>query len=203
LSNQDPNASNRPRLSLGQEDPLALSQRLAEEPPPHLQGATPISGPPPVRKPHRETEPKPKPTPLMQKATRLMSAQDALKAAIAAEGDAPPTSRPAEASSSCEPGKIVLDLVPNAHIHRTLTVSNPDVFTALWRAHRVRAAHEGNLAVVGVACALLHAVQQLPNGKLTAVHLELEGASFAAWVDTVSGTLLGVVEPADLYLAGL
>ena len=128
----------------------------------------------------------------------------ALKAAIAAErSDDSPATHPEETTSTCEPGQVVLDLIPGAHIHRTLTVSNPDVFTALWRAHRVRAAHEGNLAVVGVASALLHAVQQLPNGKLTAVHLELEGTSFAAWVDSLSGTLLGVVEPADLYLAGL
>ena len=204
MSNQDPNASNRPGHPLGHEGPLVLPQQRVEEAPPRLQGATPLTGPPPVRKPSRENEPKMKTTPLGQKASRLMSAQEALKAAIEAEGNVDtPAPHSQEAPSSCEPGKIVLDLVPNAHIHRTLTVSNPDVFTALWHAHRVRAAHEGNLAVVGVASALLHAIEQLPNGKLTAVHLEFEGSSFAAWVDTVSGTLLGVVEPADLYLAGL
>ena len=165
-----------------------------------LRGATPIHGPPPVR-----TAP---PAPQTPQPKRLMSAQEALQAAIAAEGsldrgpgDAPRTEQASPASR--EPGQIVLDLIPGAHIRRTLTVSNPDVFVALWRAHQVRATHEGSLAVVGVAHALLHAVQELPSGKLTAVHLEYQGKSYAAWVNTVTGALLGIVEPAELYLAGL
>ena len=172
-----------------------------------LIGTTLIHGPPPVRTMSPPQAKAPVTTKTAQ-PKRLMSAQEALQAAIASEGslerapgDAPHTEQ--APSPSREPGQIVLDLIPGAHIHRTLTVSNPDVFSALWRAHQVRAAHEGSLAVVGLASALLHAVQELPSGKLTAVHLEHQGQSYAAWVNTVTGTLLGIVEPAELYLAGL
>ena len=172
-----------------------------------LHGSAPLTGPPPVRasakasvQPTADVKP--------SRPKRLMSAQEALRAAIEAEGslqvnheDTPGTTQ--DDGLPREPGQIILDLIPGAHIQRTLTVSNPDVFSALWRAHQVRAAHEGSLAVVGVASALLHAVQELPSGKLTAVHLEHEGKSYAAWVNTVTGTLLGIVEPAELYLAGL
>lgn len=189
-----------------------------------------LSEPPaPVRasKPKAPAPPPPPPAPLAERAQgRSMSAADALKAALAAEAQqeaklasAPAASTPApapRAAASSRPGPapapappvqsagaIVSAALPSAVIGAVSTVDNPVVFKAVWQSHRAQGAHRAEWGLVATACVLIDAADRVPAGSLQAVRIGLGGGEQAAFVDASRGTLLGIVGPADLYLAGL
>jgi hypothetical protein len=86
---------------------------------------------------------------------------------------------------------------------RSVAVSNPAIFRALWTAHRARAAATGDVALMVAAAALLDAVDRVPAGCLSGVHLQYRGEDITAWVDTARGALLSATPQPELYLAGL
>ena len=182
----------------------------------------------------------PKPS-LAQRAnsSRVLSAQEALAAALAAEtappaeaapaADAPPKKRkkrkkrpvseaavaeaapapvaapaePAPDAGSHDPSSIVLAVFSGATIKQVIPVTNRQVFSALWQAHRVRAVHEGDYGLVSAASVLIDASDRLPDGGLAALRVRLDERDQAMWVDTCRGVLLGIASPPEIYLAGL
>ena len=169
-------------------------------------------------------------------ASRPMSAQEALAAALAAESSQSPTAEAKQAQAkkkkkkkkrkteeaseavaatqpaasapqplvaSHDPGGVVIGVFPTGEVRKATPVLNADVFKALWNAHRVRALHEEDLALVSAACVLLDAVDRLPPGGLCAVRARVGDRDHAIWVDTCRGSLLAITSPPEIYLAGL
>jgi hypothetical protein len=155
-----------------------------------------------------------------------MSAQEALRAALAREAEATPAAAPEPTpkaspeppqealapvvaavteleNTSNDPAAVVLALVPNAYVKRSITVSNGKLFETLWRAHKTRALNESDYATVGTASVLLAADDTVREGALCAVHFEVDGTDYAAFVDASKRALLGILSPASPYLAGL
>jgi hypothetical protein len=115
-----------------------------------------------------------------------------------------PEARPAAAAGEGRtPESVLAAQLPGARAERPIPVSNADVFRALWLAHRARALHEGDGALLATASVLVDAIDRLPAGRLFAARVSLGGDTWAAWVDTDRGVLLGLVRPAEVYLAGL
>jgi hypothetical protein len=98
---------------------------------------------------------------------------------------------------------VIAAALPNARADRPVPVSNADVFRALWLAHRARALHEGDLALVATASVLVEAVDRVTPGRLFAARVAAGGETWAAWIDADRGVLLGLARPAEVYLAGL
>jgi hypothetical protein len=162
--------------------------------------------------------------------SRQLSAMEALKAARDAEqrrttegarartpaAEAPRQARapgppspkpPAAAERSGAPqlgqaGAVVAELLPGAVVESVNPVANPDVFRALWKAHRARAVHEGQLPLAATASVLLDALDRVPTGWLVALRVSIGGARWAAWVDLDRRVVLGLAQPADVYLVG-
>ena len=97
----------------------------------------------------------------------------------------------------------MIGIFPAGEVRKAIPVVNADVFKALWSAHRVRALHEEDFALVSAACVLLDAVDRLPPGGLCAVRARVGDRDQAIWVDTCRGSLLAITSPPEIYLAGL
>lgn len=169
--------------------------------------------------------------------TRPMSALEALAAAREAERNrtvvrsAPPpravpspspspVPRPASPETNGEPVRapggpapldqveaIVRQQLPAAEVRPAVAITSAEVFRALWRAHRARAQHEGDVALVATASVLLEAIDRVPAGWIAATRLIVGGRhtppeTWAVWVDLERRTILAVARPADVYLAG-
>lgn len=162
--------------------------------------------------------------------TRPMSALEALAAAREAEkrrssesdardsraAEARPAERspaPAERAAAPRPvsvapiaparaAAVIGELFPNAVVEVPAPVGSPDVFRALWRAHRARAVHDGDTALAVTASVLLDAAGRVPAPNLVACRVTLGERRFAAWVDLERGALLGMASPADVFLTG-
>src|SRR5262245_7163811 len=147
------------------DDPRELARRLAEEAKKRLRtnGAEPPAAPAPPP-PERSLEER-------AGTSRAKSALEALESAREEErkrGATPPPSpmtppttnrrlntpvaaptprsgesaRPSAYAQA--PERILLEQLPGARADRMGPVAKPDVFRALWRAHRARALHEGD-----------------------------------------------------------
>jgi hypothetical protein len=77
------------------------------------------------------------------------------------------------------------------------------VLNALWQAHKARAQATGDLAVFVTAGVIVDASQRVGPSGLAVGEATVGGASYAAFVDVERGVLLGLVQPAAVYLAGL
>jgi hypothetical protein len=97
---------------------------------------------------------------------------------------------------------VITEVFSSAWVDKPTVVQSPDVFRALWRAHRTRAVHDGDLALVVTASVLLDAIARVPAGHLVAAKVTIGGEAYAAWVDVGRGALLGLARPAEVYLAG-
>jgi len=211
-------------------DKRALAQQLAAKARAKLHAAP---APTPAPEPEQTTT-----APTQRRSLRevapptkvRMSAQEALRAALAREAQAEAEATPVASSeptpkvspepphevaapvaavatepenTSNDPAAVVLALVPNAYVKRSITVSNGKLFETLWRAHKTRALNESDYATVGTASVLLAADDTVREGALCAVHFEVDGTDYAAFVDASKRALLGILSPASPYLAGL
>lgn len=152
---------------------------------------------------------------------RTMSALEALNAARARErtgaGAAPPprtpvspapmpapagtpAAPPSASASAAGPAAVVAEAFPGSVIRSTQPVTNPDVFRAVWRAHRNRAIHSRDIALLSTASVLLDAVDRIPRGLLLACAVETGADRYAVWVDAQRGALLAVAAPPEIYL---
>lgn len=146
--------------------------------------------------------PKPRPTP----PPAPVAAQAPAPAAPAA---APPAPEPAGATAArhvrptppAEPASVFAELLPGASVEAPILVTQREVFRALWRAHRARAAHEHDLVLVATASVVLDAAER--GASLAAARVTVAGVAWAAWVDLDRRVLLGVARPPEVYLAGL
>ncbi len=77
------------------------------------------------------------------------------------------------------------------------------VLNALWQAHKARAQATGDLALFVTAGVIVDASQRVGPSGLAVGEATVGGASYAAFVDVERGVLLGLVQPAAVYLAGL
>lgn len=211
------------------EDPRALARRLAveakrkhqqpEPPTPPLSPTDPTPLPAP-------TAQAPLPPLSERAARRTLTAGEALAKARAAERDrparqqratppgqrttppvqrgAPPVRRPAAAptSGSRTAEAALRAVLPRAEIGQVEGIENAQVFQALWQAHRARAQHDGDHALIATASVLLEAIRRLGAGNLACARVSVGGHAYAGFVDVHTGTLLGLVQPADVYLTG-
>lgn len=103
---------------------------------------------------------------------------------------------------------IVREHFPGADLGPAVAVSNVDVFRALWRAHRARAQHDGDVGLITTAGVLLDAIERVPPGWLVAVKASIgigrhPPETWGVWIDLDRRTVLAVARPADIYLAGI
>jgi len=205
------------------EDPRELARRLAEEAKKRLRtnGAEPPAAPAPPPPPERSLEERAGPGRTKSALEALESAREAERKRATPPPSAmtPPTTqrRPgtpapsptpraadpaARASAYAQsPERIVLEQLPGARADRISPVTKPDVFRALWRAHRARALHEGDGQLVATASVLLDAIDRLPTGRLHEARVTLGTEVWAAWIDADRSVLLGMARPADVYLS--
>jgi hypothetical protein len=169
-------AAVQPRTGLSAAEALAAA-RLAE-----MQAqAKPAARPAPAAAPSAHAAPAPAPRP-------------------AAPAPAPrPT--PAAAAPPSAPPAGFADLLPGATIEPPIAVSQPEVFRALWRAHRARALHDRQLELVATASVLLDAADR--GARIVAARATIGGRTWAVWLDADRGVLLGAAQPPEVYLAGL
>ena len=153
---------------------------------------------------------------------RAMSASEALAASRAADAErkpapkakakakakapAPRVATPkqtatevAEPASSRSPAELVTEVLPGAEVTEIRAVGDAKVFRALWLAHRARALAAGDAALGLVAARLLEAA----GSAATITALRVTIASQEWVVFTGDGALLGALQPAEVYLAGL
>lgn len=157
--------------------PMSAAEALAKA----LQGS---QAPAPKAKRPRKSKPRSKPAP---------QASDPVVEARAAAG----------AAEIAKAAALTARLLPGAQLKGPpVPVTQPEVFRAVWRAHRARALHEQDLDMVVTASVLLDAVDRLPAGTLFAVDVAFQGERHAIWLDTARKTILGVARPPDVYLTG-
>lgn len=213
------------------EDPRELARRLAEEAKRRIGGATPPPASPSARyEPEDddgawdpvadEVEPEiviGQTAPAAERAgvaARPMSALEALNAARERERKAGVTPAPAAPRSAPAPAPApapratgrsavpaVSEALPGAEVETSAPVENVEVFRAVWRAHRSRAAHQRDLALVATASVLLDAIERVPRGALLACAVRFGAERVAAWVDADRGVLLAVASPPEVYLS--
>ncbi len=125
--------------------------------------------------------------------------------AAPAARSAPPAAAapPSTPATLPDPSAAILSLVPGAAVEPPVHMRSPEVFRALWRTHRTRAQHEGNVPLAATASVLLEAVNRLPAGHLVAARITVGDQVWAVWADIGGQVLLGAAQPADIYLAGL
>ncbi|MBX2796230.1 MAG: hypothetical protein KTR31_01135 [Myxococcales bacterium] len=99
--------------------------------------------------------------------------------------------------------QLVAELLPGASVLQHAAISNHEVFQALWRAHLARGRQEGDPQLVATASVLLSAVKRCQPGSIAAARISLRNQEWAAWVDLDRSLLLGVAQPADVFLAGV
>lgn len=139
----------------------------------------------------------PKPAPAPKAAKPAAKAKPAPKAAPVA------TPAPAPRAPSQDPATLIAKRLPGASVKSVKPVSNPDAVAAVWTAHRVRAATEGDRILLVAADVLVDAAGRLPVGALVGAEVEHDGTPLAVFVDADAGVLLAAVEQPALYLAGL
>ncbi|MCB9681449.1 MAG: hypothetical protein H6733_08245 [Alphaproteobacteria bacterium] len=116
----------------------------------------------------------------------------------------PPAVAPAPAPALLkDPRGVLAERLPEATLHEVRAVAAPQVLQALFTAHRVRAAAEGDLALIVTADVLIDAAGRLPAGALHAAKVTVHGVDHAVFVDAASGVLLGQTGSPELYLAGI
>jgi hypothetical protein len=93
--------------------------------------------------------------------------------------------------------------IAGASVVRLLTVQEPRVFTALWQAHKARAAGLGDLHLLAAAEVLLDAVQRLPLGTLRAAEITWRGQAWVVWLDASRPAVLALTPDPTVHLAGL
>lgn len=185
----------------------ALAKKLAEEAKARVAAAAPVASAPPARK---------------------LSALEAMRIAIDAEKAVASAPRPAEVVVApapvappvavAPPAPVAAPVVrpvhvdPRAVIERRLPafdlvevrpVAQRDTFRALWTAHRVRAATEGDARMLVTADVLLDAASRVAPGALFGARIRRQDKEHALFLDASSGVLLGLTDQPDLYLAGL
>lgn len=135
--------------------------------------------------------------------SRPATARPAPASAPARPAPASATSAPA-AADVARAASLVATLLPGAKLEGApIPVVQADVFRALWQAHRVRALHEKDWALVSTASVLVDAVDRVTPGHLFAVRVQLDGQPRAVWLDLERKALLGIVGTPEIYLAGL
>ena len=205
------------------DDPRELARRLAEEAKKRLRtnGAETPAAPMSPSPPERSLEERAGPGRAKSALEALESAREAERKRVATPVSpmTPPTtnrrivapvgsptprtteSAPRPSAYMQSPERIVVEQLPGARADRIAAVAKPDVFRALWRAHRARALHEGDGQLVATASVLLDAVDRVPAGRLHEARVTLGTEVWAAWVDADRGVLLGMARPADVYLS--
>ena len=98
---------------------------------------------------------------------------------------------------------MILSLLPGAAVEEPIAVERPDVFKAVWRAHRTRAQHERDWATTAMASTVIDAADRVALGKLVGARVTLDGQRYAVFADLERKVLLAVLAPADVFLAGL
>lgn len=136
-----------------------------------------------------------------QEAEAQLAAEQARIKEAAAKLDA--AKPPAAPTRLQDPAVVLANRLPGVTVRMAKPVANRDVFHALWTAHRARAVAESNLQLIVSADVLLDAARRVPEGALCSARIDYNGAQYAAWVDTASGSVLGTAAPADVFLAGL
>jgi hypothetical protein len=182
------------------EDPRELARRLAEEAKKRLNtnGAEPPAAPPPPPPPERSLEERAGPS-------RARSALEALEAAREAERKRSATPPPSAMTPPTTERRVATPgYAPTpraARAEHIAPVRNADVFRALWRAHRARAIHDGDGALVATASVLLDAIDRVSAGRLHEARVAFGNDTWAAWIDGERGVLLGMARPANVYLS--
>lgn len=132
------------------------------------------------------------------------------KPAPAPQPAAAPQPAPVAAPQPAAPRAVQIPLeawLPNrvagASVVRLLTVQEPRVFTALWQAHKARAAGLGDLHLLAAAEVLLDAVQRLPLGTLRAAEITWRGQAWVVWLDASRPAVLALTPDPTVHLAGL
>jgi transcription elongation GreA/GreB family factor len=94
-------------------------------------------------------------------------------------------------------------MLPGAAVEAPTPVARTDVFQAVWRAHRTRAQHEQDWRTFAAASVLIDAAVRVPAGSLVAAKVTLGGTVHAVFADIDRKVILAIVQPAEVYLAGL
>ncbi len=115
---------------------------------------------------------------------------------------------PAPAPSSPNAAVTLLELLPGAAVEAPMAIQRPEVFQAVWRAHRTRAVHEQDWSTVAAASVLVDAAARLHHGQLrqgafVGCRVSLGGKPYAVFADIDRRCLLAILSPADVFLAGL
>ena len=93
--------------------------------------------------------------------------------------------------------------MPEATVVQVLSITNADVFAALWASHRARANLEGNYSLAATAQMLLDIVETQGMEALLGVEVRIGDRQFAGWYDRSGCRLVALIEPMTVYLAGL
>ncbi len=133
--------------------------------------------------------------------------------ATPAPAPAPPVAAPAPVPTQAaaptapvvlkDPAVVIANRLPGVTVRSTVLVDQRPVFKALWTAHRARAQVEARLDLMVTADVLTDAANRLPEGALYAARATRGDEVMAVWVDVVNGVVLGIAEPAEVFLAGL
>jgi len=112
--------------------------------------------------------------------------------------------RPSTKAAVTSPGELLTKRLPAFRAERIVTIERREAFRGVWAAHRTRAGVEQDASMLATADMLLDAAKRLPPRAFHAARVTAEdGAAWAVFVDTASGSLLAAVTPADVYLVGL
>jgi hypothetical protein len=77
-----------------------------------------------------------------------------------------------------------------------------DVLTALWKAHRAKFLHGGQLGrAVGVV-GVLHALKTVAEDKLMVAHVVTDASDYMVWLDLDAGCLVAAFRDARAYFTG-
>ena len=136
----------------------------------------------------------PSPAPVAAPARKL-SALEAMRQAIESEKTA--------AALPSGPRELVALKLPGFTIVDVHALTRRDTFRALWTAHRIRAASDGDARMFVTADVLMDAASRVPAGSMFGLHVRYAGQDHALFVDTSHGVLIGLTDRPELYLAGL
>ncbi|MBN1337115.1 MAG: hypothetical protein JXB39_14240 [Deltaproteobacteria bacterium] len=192
-------------------DPVALARILART-------AAARAGPPgsAPRKTRTPPEPSPVVEPAGRSGTRLeelarrdlrpRTAEEVL--ADMAHRPAPPTPRPASTPAGTSVGEVQEMLTGKVKGLSDYRVANcvraepRQVLKALWKAHRTRFASEGRLDSAVAAAAVLDALDQVPENRLSVAHVVTKAQDYLLWLDTGERRLIAGFADARTLLAG-
>jgi hypothetical protein len=95
----------------------------------------------------------------------------------------------------------LLKLLPDAVVSARFPVEENRICRALWRAHLARGQTTGDASLVAHASVVLDALEA--SSTVVAYRMTWRGRSLGVWVNGTRGAVLAIVEPAEIYLAGL